>query len=383
MIYLDNAATTKVSQSVIDAMIPWMNSDYGNPGSIHSMGRKAATAIEKARRQVALPINADPENIIFTSGGSEANSLAICGLENYLRKTGKTHIITTAVEHSSVLESIKSLFYKGFETTYCGIESNGLLNIAQLEAALKDNTALVSVMGANNETGTEFHIRKIGELCHERGILFHTDCVQAYGNREINVDSFHIDFLSASAHKFHGPKGVGFLYAKHKEFLEPFIHGGNQEHGLRAGTENTASIVGMGQAAEDYFYDMESHREYISKLRHLFIMVLAEAFDGDPKAFQLNGRPFYGQRTINILFDGVDGETLVLLLDKKGVVTSAGAACHAHLSEPSHVLKALGLTDEQARSSIRVSFSPENTYDEIIDAANIIAESVKLLRGES
>lgn len=339
------------------------------------MGADAAKAMQKARKQCAKPINADPEDIIFTSGGSEANTLAIVGLAKHLTSVGKTHIITTLVEHPSVLEAMKYLFYNGFEVEYLTLDKDGRLDIFELTNKIRKNTGLVSVMAVNNETGNSYDIHKIGAECKKHDILFHTDCVQAYGNMDIDVQRDHIDFLSVSGHKFHAPKGVGFLYAKHKELLQPIILGGGQEQSLRSGTENVPSIVGMGEAAEAALEDPTIPQKNADK-RKLFLGELARKLG----EIRVNGCPHEGSKTINLLFDGVDGETLLLLLNSKGVLVSAGSACSAHSATPSHVLTAIGLSDNEARSSIRVSFSVFTTNEEICKAAHVIADSVKKLQ---
>ena len=375
MIYLDNAATTQVSQRVLNAMIPYFTEVYGNAGSIHTMGSDAARAMQKARKQCADPINALPEDIIFTSGGSEANTMAIVGLAQHLKSTGKTHVITTCVEHPSVLESMKYLFYNGCCVEYLPVTKDGDLDINDITRLIRDDTGLVSVMAVNNETGNYYDIGKIGAACKNRGVLFHTDCVQAYGTVDIDVYRDCIDFLSVSGHKFHAPKGIGFLYAKHKELLKPIILGGGQEQSLRSGTENIPYIVGLGEAAKAAYEDTKSPKKSETK-RELFLSELQKHL-GD---IRINGRPHDSSKTINLLFDGVDGETLLLLLNNSGVFVSAGSACSSHSAVPSHVLTAIGLSADEARSSIRVSFSSFTTNEEICMAANIIADSVKKLK---
>lgn len=377
MIYLDNAATTMVSPEVMKAMEPYFSSIYGNPGSIHSMGRTAEKAVEAARHQVANPIRADPDNIIFTGGGSEANTLAIAGLATHLRSIGKNHIITTQVEHHSVLECMKYLIYNGFYVTYLPTDKLGQIDYKLLEASICDRTGLVSVMTVNNETGNMYDIYRIGQICRKHSVLFHTDCVQAYCGTNIDVDDSCIDFLSASGHKIHAPKGVGFLYARHKELLRPVIFGGSQEGGLRGGTHNAPYIVGIGCAAEianeEYLRDIHKYGTMVGAIKHRILYRIPDA--------HVNGMPHGNSKTINFRFDGVDGETLLLLLDSKGIQVSAGSACSAHYAKPSHVLSAIGLTDDEARSSIRISVSKYTTHEEIDDAAQVIAGSVKQLRG--
>ena len=377
MIYLDNASTTQVCPEVMEAMIHYFSGTYGNPESIHSMGREAKKAIETAREQVAAPIKADPNNIIFTSGGSEANTLAIIGIADYLKSIGKNHIITTKVEHHSVLECMKYLFYHGFYITYLPTDRLGEINYELLEASICDHTGLISVMTVNNETGNRYDIYRIGQICRKHSVLFHTDCVQAYCGITIDVNDSSIDFLSASGHKIHAPKGVGFLYARHKELLRPVIFGGSQENGLRGGTHNTPYIVGMGRAAEvaneKYIRNIYSFGEKIGALKQRILSRVS--------GVHVNGMPHGNSKTINLRFDGIDGETLLLLLDSHGIEVSAGSACSAHYAEPSHVLSAIGLTDDEARSSIRISISEYTTYEEIDDAAQVITSSVKQLRG--
>lgn len=375
MIYLDNAATTQVSQRVLDAMLPYFTEHYGNAGSIHSMGRDAARAMQKAREQCAKPLNANPNDIIFTSGGSEANTLAIMGLADYLISVGKTHIITSEVEHPSVLESMKSLFHMGFEITYISVDHDGNLCMDELTRAFRRDTGLVSIMTVNNETGNAFPINAIGLLCESHGVLFHTDAVQAYGNINIDMEFCGIDFLSVSGHKFHAPKGVGFLCTKRKELLSPVILGGGQEQNLRSGTENIPSIVGIGEAAEAAYEDTDKAFSNNDK-RELLLSELTKELG----ELHINGAPYKGSKTVNLFFDGVDGETLLLLLSRQGICVSAGSACSAHSAVPSHVLTSLGLTDEEARSSIRISFSTFTTNEEICQAAQVIADSVKKLQ---
>lgn len=377
MIYLDNAATTKVSTEVLDAMAPYFSDLYGNPESIHSAGRKAAKAIGKAREQVAAPIGADPSNIIFTSGGSEANTLAIVGLADYLKSVGRTHIVTTKVEHHSVLNAIKSLFYTGFEVTWLDVDRDGAIPPERIAKAIRKDTGLVSIMAVNNEIGNRYPIEHIGQICREAGALFHTDCVQAYCGTNIDVNLSCIDFLSASGHKTHAPKGVGFLYARRKEFLRPVIHGGSQEYGLRGGTHNVPYIVGMGKAAElahaAWLRDSYAYGAKTGLIRRNVLSQLLGA--------HINGNPHDNSKTLNLRFDGVDGETLLMLLDSKGVEVSAGSACSAHYAVPSHVLSAIGLTEDEARSSIRVSVSQYTTSEEIEEAVRLIVDSVNQLRG--
>jgi len=377
MIYLDNAATTRVSPEVLEAMLPYFSDIYGNPGSIHSAGREAAKAVEKARAQVAAPIGARPDNIIFTSGGSEANTLAIVGLTDYLKSVGRTHIVTTKVEHHSVLNAIKSLFDSGFDVTWLDVDRDGTIPTERIARAVRENTGLVSIMAVNNEIGNRYPIEHIGQICRAAGALFHTDCVQAYCGTNIDVGISCIDFLSASGHKVHAPKGVGFLYARHKEFLRPVIHGGSQEYELRGGTHNVPYIAGMGKAAE------LAYVEWLHNINGCGIKtgLLKRGVFSQLSGVYVNGKPHDNSKTLNLRFDRVDGETLLLLLDSRGVEVSAGSACSAHYAVPSHVLSAIGLTEDEARSSIRVSVSQYTTDEEITEATRLIVDSVKQLQG--
>lgn len=350
LVYLDNAATTRVSPEVVSGMIPYFEEVYGNAGSIHCMGRSARKAIDIAREQVSRPIGAKPENIIFTSCGSEANNLALFGVAEQLSKTGNTHIIISNIEHDSVLGCVHDLQYKyGFDVSIARADKNGIVSASEIKSLMREYTGLVSVMAVNNELGTMNPIREIGELCRSREVMFHTDCVQAYCNIPIDVEKDCIDFLSVSGHKFHAPKGVGFLYARNKEFINPILVGGGQEYGLRAGTENTPYIVGLGKAAE-LASDKVRNRNTYSELIRAFVSEIGNRIDG----VHINGTPYSGSKIVNIRFDGVDSETLLLFLDSQGVCVSAGSACAAHSAKPSHVLKAIGLTDMEARSSIRI-----------------------------
>lgn len=378
LVYLDNAATTRVSPEVMSGMIPYFEEMYGNAGSIHCMGRSARKAIDIAREQVSRPIGAKPENIIFTSCGSEANNLALFGVAEQLAKTGNTHIIISNIEHDSVLGCVHDLQYKyGFDISIARADKNGIVSASEIKSLMREYTGLVSVMAVNNELGTMNPIREIGELCRSREVMFHTDCVQAYCNIPIDVEKDYIDFLSVSGHKFHAPKGVGFLYARNKEFINPILVGGGQEYGLRAGTENTPYIVGLGKAAELAWNKLKDGNTY-AKLIRAFVSEIGDRIDG----IHINGTPYSGSKIVNIRFDGVDSETLLLFLDSQGVCVSAGSACAAHSAKPSHVLKAIGLTDMEARSSIRVSISDETTEDELNFAAKEICESVNILRGK-
>ena len=384
MIYLDNAATTQMDERVLDAMMPYLTTEYGNAGTLYKFGRAANEAVQKARAQVAALINAEPEQVIFTSGGSEANNLVFHGLKDYLKSVGKTHILASAVEHDSVLRAAESLIKDGFHVEYIPVSSECRVSPAVIEDALRADTGLVSVMFANNETGAINPIEDIGTICMKRGILFHTDCVQAAGCYPIDVVKIGCDFLSVSSHKIHGCKGIGALYAKDKSKLTPIVYGGSeQEFGLRGGTENVAGIVGFGKACEISSKSLHEDTVWVSTLKQRFFMALNEALKdmGDEGCVHVNGMSILTPgKTINLRMDGVDGETLLLMLDGKGVCVSAGSACRSHEAEPSHVLSAMGLSKDEARASIRISFSKKNTADEAVRAAQILAGCISTLR---
>ena len=375
MIYLDNAATTKIHPEVLSVMDACADQVFANPGSIHSAGWYAKQLVEEARAQVAKVVRADPQNIIFTSGGSEANALALLGVADHLREAGKTHILISSIEHKSVLNCGKRLTELGFDVEYIQATETGKIEPNIVLSMIRPETGLVSVMKLNNETGVVNEIQRIAEHCHSKGILFHTDCVQAYGKWDINVTETPIDFLSVSAHKLHGPKGVGCLYARDRSILKPLIPGGSQEFGLRAGTENVQGIVGFGKAAELSQRDPEPDEEY----RGVYDILLGIK-QGLKGICHLNGTPPKFGLICNFRFDKVSGESLVLLLSSNGVMVSAGSACTANSNQPSHVLKAMGLTDEEARSSIRISVTDGLTKEETDKAVEAIVSSVLELR---
>lgn len=384
MIYLDNASTTKIDPSVLDAMMPFLTDEYGNPGTIYGLGRRAKEAVEKARAQVAKFIGAKPEQIIFTSGGTEANNMVFSSLLSFLEQSEKTHVITTSSDHVSVLDSARNLCIKrGFDLTELQVNHHGCVELGSLKSELRENTGLVSIMYMNNETGSENPVEEIGAMCHERGILFHSDCVQAAGCCKLDVEKMNCDFLSLSSHKIHGPKGVGALYVRDMSLITPMIRGGSaQEFGMRGGTENVAGIVGFGAACElmnESLHEIDVHN---SMLKQVFYNVLEENLkaQGLQNVLHVNGDLIIKHgKTINIRFDDVDGETLLLMLDAKGIYVSAGSACHSHESKPSHVLLAMGIDPEDARNSIRVSFSKMNTEAEVKYAAGVIANCVAAL----
>lgn len=384
MIYLDNASTTKIDPSVLDAMMPFITDEYGNPGTVYGLGRRAKEAVEKARAQVAKFIGAKPEQIIFTSGGTEANNMVFSSLLSFLEQSEKTHVITTSSDHVSVLDSARNLCIKrGFYLTELQVNHHGCVELGSLKSELRENTGLVSIMYMNNETGSENPVDEIGAMCHERGILFHSDCVQAAGCCKLDVEKMNCDFLSLSSHKIHGPKGVGALYVRDMSLITPMIRGGSaQEFGMRGGTENVAGIVGFGAACElmnERLHEIDVHN---SMLKQVFYNVLEENLksQGLKNVLHVNGDLIIKHgKTINIRFDDVDGETLLLMLDAKRIYVSAGSACHSHESKPSHVLLAMGIDPEDARNSIRVSFSKMNTEAEVKYAAGVIANCVATL----
>ena len=383
-IYLDNAATTRVAPEVLEAMFPFFTEEYGNAGSIHHIGRKAADAIRLARTQTATLFGTTPEHIVFTSGGSESNNMVFKGLRDSLLESGKTHIIVSAIEHDSVLRAAESLTKDGFDITYIQPDAAGVIAPKLIEAALRENTGLISVMYANNEMGAVNDINTIGGICKKYFVLFHTDCVQAAGQYPIEVDNMGIDFASISGHKIHAPKGVGALYVRDSN-LTPLICGGaEQEYGLRGGTENIPGIVGLGTACNMIENSIKEDATAVATLKQRFYMTLCEELKEhgtDTGVIRINGMSvIHPGKVLNMTIDGVDGETLLLMLDAKGVCVSAGSACRSHEAEPSHVLTAMGLSKEVARNSVRISFSKFNNSEEVIEAARIFASCILFLR---
>lgn len=397
MIYLDNAATTPISPKVLEAMMPYFKEEYGNAGTLYGLGRRAAKAIAKARKQVADFIGAAPEQIIFTSGGAEANNLAIKGCRNYLAKIDKKHIMTSQTEHDSVLRAIEDIckplscnnekcIKNEFYATYLPVNNSGQIPIDVFNRKVHNykDIGLVSVMGMNNEVGAVNDIRNIGLTCRGNGILFHTDCVQAAGIIELDVNKIMCDFMTISSHKIHGPKGVGALYVHNKEVLSAIINGGaGQEFGIRGGTENVAGIVGFGKACEIAKNSMNYCRNIVADYKSRFYDTLQTCLldNGLVGAVQINGAlPQCRGKTMSLTFKGVDAESLVLMADTKGVCISAGSACRSHESHPSRVLLAIGLDEEDARCTVRISFSEFNTSYEVDRAAQIIADCVRDLK---
>ena len=378
-VYADNAATTKMSRVAIDAMLPYMETVFGNPSSLHSIGQRAKEALTDARETIAACLNASPKEIYFTSGGSEADNQALLSMAALGARRGKKHIISTAFEHHAVLHTLKKLEKQGFEVELLPVGPIGTVTAAQVAAALRPDTCLVTVMYANNEIGTILPIAEIGAVCREHGVPFHTDAVQAAGHLPIDVQAQSIDLLSLSAHKFHGPKGIGVLYAKQGLPLVNVIEGGAQERGKRAGTENLPAIMGMAAALKDACSRMQENAEKVSALRDKLIAGLSKiphsALNGDP-VHRLPGN-------VSFCFEGIEGESLLLLLDAKGICASSGSACTSGSLDPSHVLLAIGRTHEVAHGSLRLSLCETNTEAEIDYMLQEIPPVVAYLRGMS
>ena len=379
MIYADNAATTKLSKTALEAMLPYLTEHYGNPSSLHSIGQDAAEALQKARETVAECLGCQPREVYFTSGGSEADNQAIISAAAIGERKGKKHIISTAFEHHAVLHTLKKLEKRGFEIELLPVGEIGNITAQQVADAIRPDTCLVTIMFANNEIGSILPIKEIGAVCRERGVLFHTDAVQAVGHVPVNVREQNIDMLSLSAHKFHGPKGIGVLYAKGGIPLTNIIEGGAQERGKRAGTENIPAIVGMAAALKAAVDHLPENAEKMTALRDKLIDGLSKiphsALNGDPKN-RLPGN-------VNFCFEGIEGESLLLLLDAKGICASSGSACTSGSLDPSHVLLAIGRPHEVAHGSLRLSLCEENTEEEIDQILAAVPEIVEYLRGMS
>ena len=378
-VYADNAATTQMSRAAIDAMLPYMETIYGNPSSLHSVGQQAAEALQNARERIAACLNALPREIYFTSGGSEADNQAILSAARLGARKGKKHIISTAFEHHAVLHTLKKLEKEGFEIELLPVGAIGTITAQQVKSALRADTCLVTVMYANNEIGSILPIAEIGEVCREAGVLFHTDAVQAAGHVPIDVQAQHIDMLSLSAHKFHGPKGIGVLYARQGVPLTSLIEGGAQERGKRAGTENLPAIMGMAAALEDACAHIDENARKVSALRDRLIAGLSKiphsALNGDP----VNRLP----GNVSFCFEGIEGESLLLLLDAKGICASSGSACTSGSLDPSHVLLAIGRPHEVAHGSLRLSLCEENTSEQVDYMLREIPRVVEYLRSMS
>ena len=379
MIYADNAATTKMSQAAIDKMIALNNEVWGNPSSLYGFGQQAKEILEEARKDVADIIGAEPREILFTSGGSEADNQAIRSAAELGKKKGKMHIISSAFEHHAVLHTLKRLETEGFEVTLLDVHESGLIVPEEVEAAIREDTCLVTIMFANNEIGTIQPIREIGTICRKHGVIFHTDAVQAIGHVPVNVIDDNIDMLSASAHKFHGPKGVGFLYTKKTIRLTNLIEGGAQEKGKRAGTENLPGIAAMAVALKEADAARDENAAHMSAMRDKLIAGLSEiphsALNGDATK-RLPGN-------VNFCFEGIEGESLLLLLDDKGIAASSGSACTSGSLDPSHVLLAIGRVHDVAHGSLRLSIGEDTTEEDVDYMINAVKEVVEYLRGFS
>ena len=375
-IYADNAATTKMSDVAVKAMLPYLQEIYANASSVHLLGQRSAAALFSARQQVAQVLNCAPKEVFFTSGGSEADNQALISAAAIGKKQSKCHIVSTAMEHHAILHTLEALEAQGFTVTLLRPQADGIVTATQVAEAITDTTCLVSVMYANNETGAIQPIREIGALCRKRGVLFHTDAVQAAGHLTIDVQRDNIDMLSLSAHKFHGPKGIGLLFAKSNIQLTSLIRGGGQERGKRAGTENLPGIIGLAAALKDAQENMQQNTAYITGLRD----ALRNGLD------QIDGTSFNGSRehclpgTVNYSFQGINGEALLSLLSNEGICCSSGSACSAGSLEPSHVLLALGLSKETAQSALRFSLCEYNTMDEVQTIITKVTEAVNRLR---
>ena len=379
MIYADNAATTRMSSTAIQAMLPYMDQVYGNPSSLHTAGQQAAEALQSARERIAVCLGCQPREIFFTSGGSEADNQALISAAKIGERKGKKHIISTAFEHHAVLHTLQGLEKQGFEVELLPVGEAGTVTAQQVADAIREDTCLVSVMYANNEIGSVLPVGEIGRVCRERGVVFHTDAVQAAGHLPIDVREQQIDLLSLSAHKFHGPKGIGVLYARQGLALTTLIAGGAQEQGKRAGTENIPAIMGMAAALEEACAHMEENARTVAALRDKLIAGLSKiphcALNGDP-VHRLPGN-------VSFCFEGIEGESLLLLLDAKGICASSGSACTSGSLDPSHVLLAIGRPHEVAHGSLRLSLCHWNTEEDVDEMLRVIPQVVEYLRNMS
>ena len=376
MYYFDNAATTKLEPKVLESMLPYLNENYGNASSIYSLGQKSKDAIETAREKVANSLGCESKNIFFTSSGSESDNWAIKGVAFANRDKGN-HIITTSIEHHAVLDTCDYLKKHGFEITYLPVKKNGIVDLEQLKKEIRNDTILISVMYANNEIGTIQPVEQIGEIAKEKGIYLHTDAVQAIGNIEINLDNLNVDLLTLAGHKFNGPKGIGALYIKDGVKIDNLIHGGGQEKGKRASTENIANIVGLGTAIELATKDIKKKTKYLTLLREICIEGIMKKIpdtilNGDAEK-RLPGN-------VNVCFKYIEGESILLMLDQLGICASSGSACTSGSLDPSHVLLAIGLPHEIAHGSLRLSFSKDNTKKEVEYLLDVLPDIVEKLR---
>jgi len=377
LIYLDNAASTQIHEDVLEAMLPYLKEQYGNPSSIHRYGRLANKAIEKARKQIAMLINADPSEILFTSGGTESNNTALYGIA---AKKPHSQIITSSIEHDAILEPCKKLTKDGFNVIYLPVDSYGVVNLSVLKNTLTDNTCLVSIMFGNNEMGTIEPIAQIAQLCNEKNIPFHTDAVQAIGKILIDVKKLGIDLLSISSHKINGPKGIGALYIRKGIVIDPIILGGGQEHGLRSGTENVANIVGFGKACELAKLNLSENISHMKKLRDDLVTKILREIPG----VVINGHAENRlPNNAHFTFLGVAGEDLIIKLDEYGIAASTGSACSVHTQKASHVLQAMGFSHEQITGSLRLTLGLFNSQQEIDETVNILKKVTAELRSVS
>ncbi len=378
-VYADNSATTKLSAKALEAMMPYLTEEFGNASSLYSMGGRARAAVDEAREKIAAVLGASPREIYFTSGGSEADNWAIKGAAEAGARKGKKHIITSVFEHHAVLHTLSALEKQGFSVTYLPVYENGLVRVEDLENAIREDTCLVTIMYANNEIGTVQPVRELGAVCKRRGVPFHTDAVQAVGNVKIDVKEQNIDMLSLSAHKFHGPKGVGALYIRRGTVVTTLINGGAQEFGRRAGTENTAGVVGMAAALCEAASTMEERNKKLLEIREYIIdnalKIERSRLNGDRES-RLPGN-------VNMCFEGIEGESLLLLLDFNGISASSGSACTSGSLDPSHVLLSLGLPHEIAHGSLRLSFGEGNTLEDAQYIMSVLPEIVEKLRAMS
>ncbi len=373
-VYLDNAATTPVLQEVIKSMRPFFSRDFGNPSSIHSLGKKARTAVENARNVIARSINALPEEIVFTSGGTESDNLAIKGIADAF--PDKKHIITSVIEHPAVFETCKSLENKGYNVDYIRVNKEGIVDVDDIKNKITGNTLIVSIMHVNNEIGSMQPIEDIARICREKNVVFHTDAVQSFGKEKIDVKKMNIGMLSMSAHKINGPKGVGFLFVNRNIKINPILTGGKHENNLRSGTENVAGIAGMAKAVESACNNLDRNKARIKRLRDRLMRGISEI-----ENTRINGSIEKGiYNTLNVSFAGVEGESLVLLLDKKGIAASTGSACSSKSLKASRILKAIGLSDLEAHSSLRLTLGNDSDEKQIDYTIKIIKDSVKRLR---
>ena len=379
MRYMDHSATSPVNPEVLEEMLPYFNQSFGNASTLYALGREARTAMENARKQVASLIGAQPEEIYFTSGGTESDNMAIKGVVSKLKNKGN-HIITSAIEHPAVEETCKYLEKEGYKVTYLPVYEDGIVKVSDVEEAITSETILITVMHANNEIGTIQPVAEIGALAREKGIYFHTDAVQSVGKIPVNVEDMNVDLLSISSHKLYGPKGVGALYIRKGVRIQPLIHGGGHERGMRPGTENIPGIVGLGKACQIAEENLEKNMEYVSSLRDQLI----EGVLGKIEQSYLNGHPTKRlPNNANFRFTGIEGESLVLQLDAKGINASTGSACSSKKLEPSHVLMAIGLKEVDAHGSLRISLGTENTPQDIDYTIDAIEEVVERLRSMS